>query len=120
MKGHCLCGGVTFEATGVSRTSACHCSMCRRVSGHVWASGVVARDDLSIEGEVRWFRSSDTAERGFCPTCGAALFWRPMGGDHIAVALGAFDNPTGLSLQRHIYTADKGDYYEIADGLPQS
>ena len=120
MKGHCLCGGVTFEAARVSRTSACHCSMCRRVSGHVWASGVVADDDLTIEGEVRWFASSEKAERGFCPTCGAALFWRLIGGDHVAVALGALDSPTGLTLQRHIYTVDKGDYYEIADGLPQS
>ena len=120
MKGRCLCGGVTFEVTAVSRTAACHCSMCRRVSGHIWASGVVAQDDLSVTGEVRWFASSEKAERGFCPVCGSALFWRPRGGDHIAVALGALDTPTGLRLDRHIFTADKGDYYDIADGLPQS
>ncbi len=37
----------------------------------------------------------------------------------IAVAMGALDGPTGTHLHLHIFTADKGDYYEIADGLPQ-
>ena len=37
----------------------------------------------------------------------------------IDVAAGAIDSPTGLRLQGHIFVADKGDYYEIADGLPQ-
>ncbi|MEQ9675765.1 MAG: GFA family protein, partial [Roseovarius indicus] len=34
-------------------------------------------------------------------------------------ALGALDEPTGLTLEKHIFTADKGDYYDIKDGLPQ-
>ena len=29
------------------------------------------------------------------------------------------DAPTGLRLERHIWVGDKGDYYEIADGVPQ-
>ena len=33
--------------------------------------------------------------------------------------MGAFDTPTGVNLALHIYVADKGDYYEIADVLPQ-
>jgi hypothetical protein len=33
--------------------------------------------------------------------------------------MGAFDKPTGTCLEKHIFTADRGDYYEIADGLPQ-
>jgi hypothetical protein len=32
---------------------------------------------------------------------------------------GTLDSPTGLRAEKHIFTADKGDYYEIADGLPQ-
>lgn len=27
--------------------------------------------------------------------------------------------PTGLKLLGHIFVVDKGDYYDIADGLPQ-
>ena len=36
------------------------------------------------------------------------------------VALGAFDGPTGTKIKFHIFVADKGDYYDIADGLPQN
>lgn len=33
--------------------------------------------------------------------------------------MGAFDGPTGTTLAKHIFVAEKGDYYEIGDGLPQ-
>ena len=33
--------------------------------------------------------------------------------------MGAFDQPTGTHLHLHIFTAEKGDYYAIADGVPQ-
>ena len=33
---------------------------------------------------------------------------------------GTLDAPTGLAVKGHIFTADKGDYYDITDGLPQS
>ena len=39
--------------------------------------------------------------------------------DWIAVAMGAFDAPTSTHLDRHIFVAEKGAYYEISDGLPQ-
>ena len=39
--------------------------------------------------------------------------------DAISVAAGALDGTTGLRQSRHIFVADKGDYYDIADGLPQ-
>ena len=42
-----------------------------------------------------------------------------MHDDKIAVAMGAFDKPTGTTIGMHIYVADKGDYYDITDGLPQ-
>ena len=32
---------------------------------------------------------------------------------------GAFDKPSGLKGESHIFVADKGDYYAICDGLPQ-
>jgi hypothetical protein len=34
--------------------------------------------------------------------------------------MGAIDAPTGTGLHSHMSVADKGDYYEIADGLPQT
>lgn len=34
--------------------------------------------------------------------------------------MGAFDGLTNTKLVRHIFVADKGDYYDISDGLPQN
>lgn len=116
--GRCLCGAVTFKGRwGGEPPSACHCGQCRRWSGHVWAGAETV--DLVIEGPVKWFRSSEKAERGFCPDCGSSLFWHALGASRYDVAPGAVDAPTGLHLAGHIYVADKGDYYDIADGLPQ-
>lgn len=76
---------------------------------------------MTIGGEnnVTWYQSSQKARRGFCSICGSSLFWDPVGRDWIGIAMGAFDEPTGTQLAVHIYTADKGDYYDIADGVEQ-
>lgn len=127
ISGRCLCGAVAFSAALDRRAvDACHCGQCRRWSGHYWASVNVNVDSLiftSGETHVGWFRSSDLVRRGFCKNCGSALFWHadkhPDHGHRIALAAGAIEAPTGLALKEHIFVADKGDYYEIADGLPQ-
>ncbi len=119
-KGSCLCGAVTFETKGDVRPPvACHCTQCRKTTGHYWAASSVASDDLTVAGDVRWFRSSDTAERGFCPTCGSTLFWRLDGEGRTSFSAGAIDGPTQMKTKEHIFTADKGDYYDIADDAPQ-
>ena len=121
--GSCLCGAVHFEVTGpLPPPDACHCSQCRKQSGHYWASTDVPRDTLTIHGadNLTWFRSSEKVQRGFCRTCGSFLFWDPIEKETIAIAMGAFDQPTDTQLAIHIFVADKGDYYEIKDGLPQN
>jgi len=40
--------------------------------------------------------------------------------ENFGCSMGAFDAPTGTHLEKHIFVADKGDYYEIRDGLPQN
>lgn len=114
LKGSCLCGKITFTAERTARDpAACHCSQCRKQSGHYWASVNVWMEGFRMSGPVRWYAASDRAKRGFCPTCGSFLFWKSEDEDEIGVALGALDGETGLHLERHIFTADKGDYYDI-------
>lgn len=121
--GSCLCGAVTFEVSGELATpDACHCSQCRKQSGHYWAATDVPKSRVTIHGEdsLTWYQASEKARRGFCSTCGSFLFWDAIGKDEFGIAMGAFDGPTGVKLGLHIFVADKGDYYEIADGLPQN
>lgn len=123
-KGSCLCGAVRFTVQGpLGAPDACHCSACRKWSGHYLASADIAKSALTVQDDsnaLRWFASSAKVRRGFCGTCGSSLFWDPVQRDFIAVAMGALDSPSGTHLAKHIFTTEKGDYYDIADGLPQN
>jgi len=79
-----------------------------------------ASDDLLLTSSstLAWYRSSATAERGFCRVCGSNLFWRPEGEGRTAITAGTLDGPTGIKLAEHIFVGDKGDYYPIDDQLP--
>jgi hypothetical protein len=121
-KGSCLCGAVTFEVEGdLPGPDACHCRKCRKQSGHYFVSTDVPKSALHVRGadKVSWFQSSEKARRGFCSICGSSLFFDPLFREWIGVAMGAFDGPTGTRLKVHVFVADKGDYYDITDHLPQ-
>jgi len=117
--GSCLCGGVADEVEGPLReVIGCHCTQCRKQTGHYMAATAAKLDKFRIvkdEG-LRWYRSSDMAERGFCQICGSTLFWQGKGRDYVAIAAGSVDGETGQRIAFHIFCADKGDYYDIADG----
>jgi hypothetical protein len=121
--GSCLCGGVTFELHGALRNSvACHCVQCRKTSGHYVSATQVGAGQLKITKDttLQWYRSSSLAERGFCGRCGSSLFWRHEGDNGAtSVMSGTLDGASGITTEKHIFVADKGDYYTIADGTPQ-
>ncbi len=120
LQGSCLCGAVTYTAQGTpGAPAACHCTQCRKQSGHVWASSYLEDGTLVIDGDVRWYASSGKARRGFCPICGSALFWDHEDDPFICFSTGSIDGPTGLRLRGHIHTATKGDYYDISAHEPQ-
>ena len=121
-QGSCLCGGVAFTITGPLRpVVACHCTQCRKQSGHYGAFTACADADLHFTAQdtLGWYSASVSAKRGFCKTCGSLLFWKGDGRDYTAIAAGSLDGKTGLTLEGHIFCADKGDYYEICDGIYQ-
>ncbi len=117
--GSCLCGKVVYEVNGPLRdVVGCHCTQCRKTTGHFLAATAASLPDFRLvrdEG-LAWYRSSDTAKRGFCRECGSTLFWQADARDYIAIAAGSLDGETGLKVEGHIFCADKGDYYEVKDG----
>jgi hypothetical protein len=121
--GGCLCGAVRYRVSGETNDAiACHCSQCARTTGHVLVSANAVAADFNLDQAetLRWYRSSEKAERGFCSRCGSNLFWRRIGGDVISMTAGTLDRPTGLRMKHHIFCASRSDYYEIDDGLPQN
>jgi hypothetical protein len=116
--GSCLCGDVRFELRGpLDGVIACHCTQCRKQTGHHWASTHTADADLHFvaDSTLRWYRSSDRAQRGFCSRCGSSLFWKTDGSTVTSVCAGSIDGLTGLQVAGHIFVGDKGDYYSLGD-----
>ena len=119
-RGSCLCGAVRYAVHGPLRpVIACHCVQCRKTSGHHVAATSAPRESVVTEGEVTWYASSPVARRGFCGVCGSNLFWDGPG-SHLSIFAGTLDGDPGVRLAGHIFCADKGAYYDIADGLPQA
>jgi len=104
--------------TGCRETvTVCHCSQCRRTSGHLWASTHAPFDrvEFSETRGLRWYASSPDAKRGFCAECGSSLFYRMNEEAGIGIAAGCLDRPTGMRIGKTIFLQDKGDYYETVD-----
>lgn len=120
MTGRCLCGKVTFSTKVVHDVGACHCDMCRR-----WCGGpglaVHVNDKPTVSGEehIKWFKSSDWAERGFCTECGSNLFYRLNleTTEYVAFA-GAFDDQTVFEMTNQIFIDEKPSYYGFTGKIP--
>jgi hypothetical protein len=111
---------VRYEVRGPLRQVVnCHCGQCRKFHGHYGAYSNVATKAISITGyrNLKWYRSSSFARRGFCKECGSSLFWERLRSGTISIAAGTLDAPTRLRTIRHIFVAHMGDYYRITDKL---
>ena len=121
MTGGCLCGTVRFEAAGTPRSvHYCHCGMCRRATGGLFAVLVWWREDA-----VQWTgtyphtrRSSPIAERGFCGACGSPLFLRYDGRDDIALTAGSLDEPQRFPARHHYGAESRLSWVDCGAGLP--
>jgi hypothetical protein len=120
-QGRCLCGAVSFEVAGdLPPPDACHCSICRRQSGHYWASTDVPRSAVTIKGEenVTWYRSSEKVRRGFCATCGSTLTYEgERWPGEVHVHIGAFDRPETLVPIHEGNTAERLPWLHLDTGM---
>jgi uncharacterized glyoxalase superfamily protein PhnB len=122
-RGGCLCGAVRYEAVGTARDLClCHCESCRRAAGApnvAWATFETAAFRI-VQGELREFRSSPSALRGFCPACGTSLTWRhDTKPAELDVTLASFDDLEALPPEAHIRVEEKPSWVVLRDGLPQ-
>ena len=126
-EGGCQCGAVRYRITApVVRANLCHCRMCQRAHGApvvCWVT-VPAGGLMQLGRAPAFHRSSEKAERGFCPACGTPMFWissgpqRPGESPMIDVAAGTLDDPTGVRPSEHVWCESAMPWLEIEDGLP--
>jgi hypothetical protein len=117
----CSCGQLTLTVVGDPvRVSVCHCLACQRRTGS--AFGVQARYTLGqvqIEGpSSSYTRTGDSGQSitfHFCPRCGTTVHWELAHfPDMIAVAVGAFADPTFLSPQFSVYDSRRHPWVDIS------
>lgn len=93
--GGCQCGAVRYALTEPPVSTVCHCRMCQKAVGGLFAA--LSKVKLShfawTRGEPASFRSSSAAERNFCAACGTPLTFRFLDGDAIEVTTGSLDTP---------------------------
>lgn len=119
--GRCECGSVRYQATGPLRDVInCHCSRCRRFTGHHMAATAVAADRLRVLSSetLTWYEPAAGVYYGFCRRCGSSLFWRTDAEPAtVSVTAGTLDQPTGLRTTAAWWVSEVADYHERQAGL---
>lgn len=123
-QGTCLCGTVRYEIDGpYNWMSHCHCSMCRKHHGSLFATfaGAAAESFHWVAGEpaVKSYASSPDGRRSFCGVCGSvAPIVLPQFDLGICPA-GNMLGDLGVKPESHIFVGSKAAWYTITDDLPQ-
>ena len=97
-----MCGGVRYELSARPEYAGyCHCTRCQRRTG-----GSAAISARTVDGSftvtsgadlIAWYRPEQGYEKGFCSSCGSALFSRnPNDHDEVFVRMGTFDGDPGV------------------------
>jgi hypothetical protein len=114
LTGGCQCGAVRFRVERLGRGSICHCRMCQKQFGSFYAPLITSFGVTWTRGRLKWFRSSNKAERGFCAECGTPLAYLAEG--EIELAIGAFDDPPLAAPTIQVNPTDK---LPFVDGIPK-
>ena len=129
ISGGCQCGAVRYTVRApASETFHCHCGMCQKVHGALFATfATCPRDAFSIDkgaDDLATYNGSPKVHRKFCRTCGAHVMeLSDDAPEEVYVSAGTIDggahpgHPEGAI--KHIFVGSKVSWYEITDGLPQ-
>jgi hypothetical protein len=96
--------------------------MCRKHSGAPALAFVhFRREDFTwLQGEPTRYRSSEFAERGFCPACGSTLsMHEDVLMDRVQVTAGSLDEPERVRIDDHVWTQEQVSWFRIDDRLPR-
>jgi hypothetical protein len=126
-EGGCLCGAVRYQATGQPmRATVCHCTFCQRITGSAFGVWVTYRkEQVALVGEytTHEHRSDESGrwiKMEYCPRCGTSIgatFERSA--ELRSQLAGTFDDPSWISITRHIWTRSARPWVPIPEGVPR-
>ena len=115
LQGSCLCGKITIEMPEPEKKTVgmCHCTMCQRFFGGPMISlSEAPKDEVIIGGKafLKFYDSSEWAERGFCSECGSSLCYRFKETGEISFSAGAFRDLDNFHVNMEICTDTRPNY----------
>jgi hypothetical protein len=118
IEGGCHCRAVRYRIDGpIQHSCYCHCRMCQLTTGApvTVSSSIAAADFRYTQGKPSVYRSSESAIREFCGTCGASLTFHRPGKSRMGVNTATFDDPSIAAPTLHIWTESRIAWFETTD-----
>ena len=123
ISGGCLCGAVRFTLKNFANAVICHCSLCRKAQGALFACNFpVPCDDFSYlcgENNIQFYNSSKLKVRAFCRRCASPIYSKKQGSGILRIRSGSLDSLKGLDVVAHIFAENLPTWASIHDNLPQ-
>ena len=113
--GGCQCGALRYRATAMLDNShLCHCRMCQKAAGNIFAALVAAPDDALTwtRGKPSIWKSSELVERGFCANCGTPLFFHHVENGRTNLMIGTLDDPDAFPPHENSCTESRVDWFD--------
>jgi len=120
LSGGCICGAMRYETEADPVVMVnCHCRDCQRATGSGYAPFVIVpKAAVKVTGEPRFYRtvgdSGGAVDRGFCPTCGAAVIARlERLPDIVGISAASLDDPSVYEPSLDIFTASAQPWHAM-------
>ena len=123
IEGGCYCGDLQYQVQlPVKWCAHCHCSQCRHTQGApiVTWFGVDVNNFKIIRGDdaLRWYSSSETAERGHCSHCGSPLFFKgERWPNEMHITRESTQDNILIKPKVHVFYNRRVDYLQLDDDL---
>lgn len=124
LNGRCACGSIRYSIAMPAREILhCHCTICRRIHGAVFASfASVPRDAVDITAGREFlteFASSRDVRRYFCRTCGSHLLIEDDRTPQFTwYSVGTLDGGHpghSESVERHVFLESRVSWFRFSD-----
>lgn len=125
ISGGCLCGKVHYHGEAEPVFSVkCYCTDCRKTSGAGHAAHIgFSKASIKIDGPVATYDSKadsgNNVTRGFCPTCGAAIYSHNAAmPDVLFLRASTLDDVNVFQPQVIVYASRAPNWDPVNEGLP--
>ncbi|MCL4713968.1 MAG: GFA family protein [Hyphomonadaceae bacterium] len=120
--GGCQCGKVRYALYAAPQNAhVCHCRMCQRATGGVFAAlaGAPKSEFAWTEGEPAFFASSNLAKRAYCRDCGTPLsFSYDLPEARFYVTIGSMDDPEAAPIVKQYGVESRISWVKFCEDVP--